>query len=279
MKVVQSKRNLSTTDDTDRSYSPHIWSDCPLEDILSGRIAGVVYEDDFVSFPKTPATTEGNFGQYAQFSSSGGTITAGTGQGGEMVLGEATDNEGVSFRTLSTPFKISRASKKLWFEARLKRSTIADTTAGIFVGLMEDAALTATVPITAAGALADQNLVGFLFPEGDGDQAQAVYKANGVTAVTVEDDCLNTAMVADTYTKVGMVFEPKPDLYSGTKFVLTYLQNGRILCTKTIPSTDGDDFPNDVGLGFVMAILLAASSAFTATIDKVRVVQLLEDMP
>lgn len=276
VKTVRAARNLSTSDDTSSDFSAAIWHDCQVEDLKNGDISGVIFEDDFVTLPKTPATTEGNFGGYSQFSSSGGTINAGTGQGGEWVLGEATDNESVSFRTRATPFKISRASKKLWFEARIKRSTVADTTGGVYVGLMDDTALVVGVPLTTGGALADINTVGILLPEGDGDQGQTVYKANGVTAVTVQDDALNTALAADTYTKVGFVYEPVPDIYAGTKYLLTFFQNGRKLgTTKQIPSTDGDDFPNDVGLGLVFAIMLATGSAFTATIDKWRCAQLL----
>lgn len=262
--------NLLTTDDTDRGRSRHIWHDCPIAVLKSDNSKGIFFEDDFTTLPKTPATTEGNFGPYAQFSSSGGTINAGTGQGGEWVLGEATDDEGVSFRTRATPFKLARTTKKFWMEARVKRSTIADTTAGIFVGLTDDVALTAISPIAAAGTLADLNLIGFHFTEGDGDQFSTVLRANGQTAVTVQDDAANTAMVADTYTKIGMVFEPDYDLYTGSAYLVTFFQNGRrtgTTSTYQVPSADGNPFPNDVGLGLTMAILLAATAAFTATID------------
>jgi hypothetical protein len=270
---------------TDRAVSPNIWGDCPWSQIVEGIVPGVYFFDDFASFPKTPATTEGNWSQYAQFSSTGGAITAGTGQGGEAIFGSDDDNEGASIRTLATPFKIIRngSQGKFWFECRVKLSTVADTTFEFFVGLMEDAALTATVPITATAAtLADQNLVGFYRTESDGDAINTTYKANGVTAVTVGTG--EVVPAASTYMKLGMKFEPAadplipdPTLANANKFVLSfYLNNLRLTSTKQIPSAAGTDFPNDVGLGLVLAVRNAAgSSPGTATIDWWRAAQLI----
>lgn len=283
VKTIVSRGNLSAAhSSSNRLWSPNIWHDCPWVAIREGTVAGVAFEDDFASFPKTPATTEGNWGQYAQFSSTGGTITAGTGQGGEAVFASDDDNEGASIRTLSTPFKIIRTAKKFWFEARVKVSTIADTKFGMFLGLMQNVALTATVPIAADGTLADTNLVGFHRLEGDGDYVDTVYKADGVTAVTVGTDA--KVLVADTYVKLGMVFEPAADplihdpAQTGVnKYVLSfYADNLKLADHKQIPSAAGTDFPNDVSMGLVFAVLNAAgSSPGNATIDGWRAAQLL----
>ena len=277
VKTVQHARNLATEDDDGRDFSAAVWHDCQIDDIKNGYITGVIHEYDFTELPKTPATTEGNFGLFSQFSSTGGFINAHTGQGGGWVFGSDGDNEGASIRTRATPFKLSRASQKLWFEVVLTPSTADDTKNGMFVGLMEDAVLTATVPIAADGTLADQNFVGFHRLEGDGDQIDTVYKANGVTQVTVQADALNTALAAATRVKLGLVYEQGLGLRSGTRYTLTFFQNGRPLgTTKTIPSTDGDDFPNDVGLGLVFAVLNATgTSPGDWTLDKWRCVQLL----
>ena len=273
-----------TTDDTNRTWSPNIWEDCPWLDLVEGNVAGVYFFDDFESFPKTPPTTEGNWGRYAAFSDTGGTMTAGTGQGGELAIGSDGDNEGASLRTLAVPYKIIRTAKKFWFEARVKSSTIADTKHGFFLGLLENVALTATLPIAAAGTLSDNNFVGFHRLEGDGDQIDTVYKADGVTQVTVQADALTTALVADTYVKLGMVFEPAVDpsvhdvgLTSLGKYNLSFYANGvRLSTRKQIPSAAGTDFPNDVGLGLVFAVLNATGTTpGTSTIDWWRAAQLL----
>lgn len=266
---------------TDRNPSPNVWYDCPWLDLVEGNRSGVWFFDDFLSFPITPATAEGNWGQYAQFSSTGGTITAGTGRGGEAIFASDGDNEGASIRTLATPFKIDQSLGKFWFECRIKSSTVADTKHGIFVGLLENAALTATVPIAADGTLADQNLVGFHRLEGDGDQIDTVYKANGVTQVSVQSDVLSTTntaagtLAADTYIKLGMVFDPTNDI-SGTNYLSFYVNNLRLATAKQIPAADGTDFPNDVGLGLVFAVLNATGSTpGNATIDWWRAAQII----
>jgi hypothetical protein len=263
----------NTTAVTDQNWSPAIWGDCPVIGLKEGSVNGIIFEDDFLSFPKTPATTEGNFGQYAQFSSTGGTITAGTGQGGEMAIGSDGDDEGASIRTVATPFKIIRTAGTLWFECRIKSSTITDTKHNILIGLMEDTALTATVPITAAGAIADKNLVGFRRTEAasGGALIDFVYKADGVTAVTQQ--AAIATLVADTYVKLGFKFEVFGT--KGSYYLTSYVNNVAQTTAKQIPSAAGTDFPNDVGLGLFFAVLNATGTTpGTSTIDKWRCAQL-----
>jgi hypothetical protein len=256
-----------------------IWGDCPEQEIKNGEVPGFMIFDDFVQWMKTPATTEGNWaagGGYSQFSDTGGTIAndSTTGTGGEVAIGSDGDNEGCSFRTTATPFRISRSFREVWFEARIKSSTIADAKHNIFIGFLEDVALTATVPITATGTLADNNLVGFQRPEtvrsvaGTGGAIMnTVYKANGVTAVTLQTDAV--ALVANTYTKVGLKFRRGTDRMNPQTNILSFYQDGvRLATAYAMPSAQGTDFPNDVSLGLVFAVLNAtAATPGTSTID------------
>ncbi len=278
VKTIRPAGNLGSAQSED-AYSAGIWHDCPLLAIRDGELPGIVQEFNFDTLPKTPPTTEGNFGDFAAFTDTGGFINAIAGHGWN--LGSDGDNEGASFRTRATPFKIIRTGKKFWFETRVKFSTIADTKNGVFIGLLEDVALTATVPIAAAGTLADKNFVGFHRLEGDGDAIDTVYKADGVTQVTVGADALTIA--ADTWVKLGMVFEPgiDPTIHdvanSGTKlYNLAFYSNGiRLATVKQIPSAAGTDFPNDIYMGFAMAILNATgSSPGDASISRARIAQL-----
>lgn len=283
--TVRVRGNLGSAD-TSRNPSPNIWTSCPWDAIRRGEVSGVAMYDDFTSFEKTPATTEGNWAAeqgYAQFSSTGGAIVPGDGYGGEAKFSSNDDDEGASIRTLSTPFKINRSAKKFWFEARIKLSTVANTTFEMFLGLMENAALTATVPITATAAtLADQNLCGFYRTESDGDAINTTYKADTVTAVTVGTG--EVVPAADTYMKLGMVFDPNrdplvadTDLDGSNKYLLSFYNNNlRLTSAKQIPSASGTDFPNDVFLGLVFAVRNAAgSSPGSATIDWWKAAQLI----
>lgn len=263
---------------TDRGPTPAIWGDCPIAQIIDDPGAGLLFFDDFLSIPVTPPTTEGNFGQYAVFSSTGGTITDAGTLGGAISIGSDGDNEGVGIRTLIAPVNIAQNAGALWFEARLKTSTITDAKHNFLIGLMENTALSATVPITAAGAIADVNFVGFQRPEsakaGAGTGGATVnisYKANGVTKVDVATDV--TTLVADTYVKLGMKFIPRGDKWGNN--VLLFYVNGTYVGRKAIPSSAGTDFPNDVNLGLVFAVLNAtASTPGTTTLDWWRLAQL-----
>lgn len=254
--TVEPRGNLAS-ENTKRGPSPNIWADCPPLEFFENPGLGFVFNDDFTkqAVLVTPTiTTQALYGGgYKAFGSSGGTIISNSELGGGLILTESDDNEGFSLATIALPFKIITTGGKLWFEARLKTNTIGDTEHGFFLGLVAQQTLSATVPIAAAGTLADNNFVGFHRLEGDGDQIDCVYKADGVTQVTVQADALTTPLVADTYIKLGMKF----DTYDN---YLRFYANNLEIAKKLIPSSAGTDFPNDVQLGLCLAALCASNN-------------------
>jgi len=271
--------------DTDRKPSASVWSNCPFDHIRNGVVNGVWFEDNFQNFNVTPPTTEGNWsgsaGGYAVFSSTGGTITpqslsaltkAGLPTSG-ITIASDDDNEGVGIRTLSTPFALNRANQRFWFECCIKKSSIANTIAEFFIGLMENTALTAVVPITTTAAtLADKNLFGFYSTESAGSNASVTYKADGVAAVVVSSN--EITFTANTFTKLGIKYEPNGD--AAGSYALSFYQDGtRLASTKIIPDSSGTDFPTDVAMGPALAIRNAAgSSPGNVTIQWWRAAQL-----
>jgi hypothetical protein len=272
-----SPANNGTSNTTAREWSPNIWHDCPWASIREGVIPGLAWEFNF-GLMRTSADIAAAEAYWAHdlkvFGSTGGSIAVGDEYGGSATFAADGDNEGVGLGWMGYPLQIDRGKGKLWFEVHLKTSTITDTKHGFFVGLIDSSALSATVPIAAAGTLADENFVGFHRLEGDGDKLDTVYKANGVTQVTVGTDAVT--LVADTYKKVGMKFEPGVDPISGgTNYLSFYADNLRLADDKEIPSGDGTDFPNDVRLGFVFALLNATGSTpGSTTLACARVAQL-----
>lgn len=260
----------SNTADTSRGASSAIWASCPIEDILAGVKDGYHFFDDFLSGPLVAAGSEAATGLYRGFGDTASTGANGDEIGGTLVFTGTTQDKACGFRTPTAPWQISRSHGKLWFEARVKSSTIADAKHGIFLGLMEDTAITTAVPIISSSgtqSLADKNFVGFHRLSADGDMFDTVYKADGVTQVTVGSDAVTIA--ADTYVKLGMVFDP-------ATYVLTFYKNGvKLADTKTIPSAVGTDFPNDVRLGLIFATSLATGTTpGSAEIDWWRCAQL-----
>jgi hypothetical protein len=260
-----------TVSNTSRLPSPAIWGDCPWASIREGVHDGIAWFEDFITFRLSTNVNaaEAHWSNGLKlFGSDGAPVASGDEVGGSIVVSSDGDNEGLGFGWWNYPIQISRAHKRMWFEIRLKTSTIADTKHGFFTGLIDASALSATVPIAAAGTLADENFVGFHRLEGDGDAVDTVYKADGVTQVTVGTDAVT--LVADTYVKLGMKYSPE---HPRGSYRLTFYKDNLILASsKEIPSAAGTDFPNDVRLGFVFALLNAtATTPGNVEIDWARV--------
>lgn len=266
---------------SDMVYSGSIWQDCPvdaLRDKNSTGPSGYLWEKNFDTIPITPPTTEGNWGEMAAFTSTGGTITGSTLEiGGGAVFASDDDNEGASTRTVVVPTKLALTNGDFWFEARVATSTITDTKVNLLLGLIENTAFSATVPITAAGAIADKNMVGFFRGEAasGGATLYASYKADGVAAVSTSV----ATLAADTYVNLGMRFVPKRNILNGPGYFYWYV-NGAIVNSYLVTTTAGNPFPNDVYMGFFFAVLNAAgSSPGSGTIKYVRMAQLVTPLP
>jgi hypothetical protein len=229
--------------------------------MLSDPGLGYLVFDDFVQVP-TLVTNVANgaaqVGSYNTFLSDGSRIFGTAEAGGAAFLDSSDGNEAAVLSNGGTPFNLATGQKKMWFEARVKVGTISNNKNGVFVGLFSDTAPSATVPITAAGAMAADDFVGFHRVEGDGDKFDLVH-GDG-TASTLTADAIT--LVADTYVKVGMVFEAD---------VITFYENGVSKGTLAVGATQ---YPDSETLGPMIAILGAATEATGVTIDWWRCAQL-----
>jgi len=250
---------------SDVGPSPEIWWDSQINEYLLDPSQGFFVADDFVNVAQDfGGTTQVAWDRYRAFASTGGSVATPDVLGGALTLSSDGDDEGAGLAQSNACFQLDRDVGTFWFEARLKVSTIADTTLGFFLGLADATAMSATSVIAAAGTLADINFCGFHRLEADGDKVDTVYKADGVLQVDVENDM--ATLVADTYIKLGMKLKDN---------VLTFYANGvPSVTTKTIPTADGTDFPNDVRMGLILQVLNAAgSSPGTVSIDWWRAAQ------
>lgn len=272
MGSVKYADNLSVI--TDRKPSPAIWADLPEGQFLDPRNGIHIYEDfkDLATLVTPTITTQILYEKgYKAFGSAGGTILpAGIEGGSGLIFTETDDDQGLSLAQIALPFQISRDDGDFWWEICLKTNEVANTKHGFFAGLMDAVTLTAIDPITAAGALADHNFVGFHRLEADGDQIDTVYKANGVTQVTLQADAIPTGVTfaADTFIKLGMRWRR---LQKRLEF---YMNNLRCATTYTMAAAAGTDFPNDVEMGFIFAMLAASNDDAIVTIDWWRGAQL-----
>lgn len=259
MTVVQHRGNQSGNVPNEmRGRSPFIWATFPIADIKRDSSKGYFFEEDFIDFIPVAAGAEASFGRWRGFASTGGSVVESTtlaDVGGVAEFSSDGDDEGAGIRQPSQPFAIYPGAPDFAMECRVKRSSIDNTKRGLFIGLIQSTTLTATSPIAAAGTLADLNFVGFHFLEGDGDQCDCVYKADGVTQVTVQADAIPTdyALAADGWVKLGATFTSKDNKFR-------WFVNGVEVASVTVISTAGTDFPNDVKMGLVITMLNATGT-------------------
>lgn len=269
------------TAQTGRGPSPTLWGDCPWPYMQQNPGKGVTFFDDFINggLITAPTTHAALVGQpMSGFSSSASQISSGNAvyttsvnDAGTIVLAETTTRESTSLRSDVTPFRLSQDFGQLWFEARIKISTVATNEISFFVGLFEDETLTVDIPVIAAGAdthlISSKNLAGFKKPIGDTTTFDSIYRADGVAAVVVNDGLATIA--ADTYVKVGMGFNKNGDNK------LRYFINGvEQVSNKTVPDNTGTDFPADVALGWILGMSVGtAASDNTLTCDWIRIAQ------
>jgi hypothetical protein len=246
------------------------WENCPMTAIRNDPGVGYMMEDDFIdlglSGTITTIISSAGCGRYLVFGGAGATIAPDAALGGGITLSLTDDDQAVSITTKQTPFQITSGYGSLWFEARVTFSTISTNEQGWFLGLMDSTAQDATHPLTAGSALADMNLVGFHKPEANTTAFDTSYKANTVSAVEVNSD-VGTLTTSD-YFKLGMKFDTSNN-------VLSFYINGTLQATqKTIPNATGTDFPADVTLAPVFALMAKTDDTETATMDWWKCAQL-----
>jgi hypothetical protein len=264
------------TENTSRGPSPMLWKDCPWDQIIRDGSKGIAFFDDFVDSFQDPTTAK-IYGKYACLDTGDSTITATNVAGGGVQLLVTTDNEDVGIRLgTGSPFVISdtaAAAKKLWFECRVKKSSIANTSAGgVFIGLANEDALAANFIADAAADFADNDYLGFWFPEADGDDVGLVYGITGQAPTTPTGLDSLDVIVADTYVKLGFFYDPDAAAAKRIKLYVNGLEyttgvSATNIATATFP--DGEE----------MNLMFYASAGnggddFTATMDWWRIAQL-----
>lgn len=282
--MIEAARDLS------RNPSTRLWADCNWNDIREGRVPGKKGFADHFEFSQLKMSANINAADaywshgYNVFGSDGGSIAVFDGQGGGATFGADGDNEGVAVREPGAPFEFDRDLLGFWFECRLRTSTVADTKHGWVLGLRTNTAASATVPIAAAGTLADENYILFHRLEGDGDQVDVVIKADGQTAVAVDTDILDggtygggvtpSALAADTWIKFGIKYTQRG--HRRGDYRMSFWVNGiELPGGYNITSTQGNPFPNDVRLGRHFSLLNAtATTPGTTTLQWWRAAQL-----
>jgi hypothetical protein len=294
MSNVFLRGNQSTTINDNRLHSPNMWYDCPFINGNDGA-EGIYFFDDFLRFQE-PTTGENN-GTYRVLDTGDSTLTlSGAYPGGALAILVTTDNEdaGITLGDTGTgggPFVIpdntgeasvhTNAVGKLWFECRVKKTSIADALGGFFVGLAEPAALAADFIADAGADFADVDLLGFWNDETNSSSGATV---NAVTQKTGADfDTIIAGvdtLVADTWVKYGFIYDPNGKATKRIKFFVNGLEQSTYVGENSGDATvylgDTTNFPGDEEMTLIAYLSAASGSDCTLSLDWWACAQLMD---
>lgn len=263
-----------------RYPSPAIWNKLDSGLIAPGRV--LHWFDDFLGV-QDPTTAKA-YGPYLMLDTGDSTIGGSPEAGGAIKLLVTTDNEDCGIKlgdATSAPFVIpanSGSTGRLWFEARVKKSVITDSYAGFFVGLADETALAANFIADAGNDFADNDLIGFWCDETDdsvGSHVHVVTQKTGAAFDTIIDTA--ATLVADTYIKLGFVYDPKASAANRITFYVdgvpqtTYV--GENSGDATVYLGDTTNFPGDEEMAPIAYISAASANDCSLYMDWWRIAQ------
>jgi hypothetical protein len=148
------------------------------------------------------------------------------------------------------------------FEARIKKVSVTDNVTAIALGLGEPgfAAADALVDDTGALVAAGKDFVGFQTLHASAEEIDTVYTIGGTATVNQVKDNAGT-MVADTWIKLGIVYDPLAETDKSLQFFIDGVKLGDSVTDAII--TAGTAFPTDEELTPVL--LTKTGSATTST--------------
>ena len=277
--------SYNKTSDTNRGPSPSIWGNCPWMEI-EAQVAqgggGYTFWDDFVNHPSMAA---GDTGKYGLYFDSGCLANQAAAAGGVVALAQdGTDNDEIWLQAgggHGSPFVISDTAgsdKKLWFEARIKTSTIVDDVVALFVGLAEEGLTAVETKIDNTGAFADKDHIGFdsvhrnSGTAGTNALVNVAYRLTGATANTL----ITTAhtLVADTYVKLGFVYDPDAVAAKRIGFYVNGTEQTTYVTATQIATSSGVAFPDGQTMTPTVGCKAGEGTASTVSLDWWRVAQL-----
>ena len=251
-------------DATGAGLTPLIWHDCPILEMMTDPAKGILAGDDFTVVQTT--------GFPYEISGTNGTFLGLAGSPGVAVLtAPALDNNEchIAFNNDVAGLITCNATKKWWFEARVKLSQIADTF-GVFVGLMQQAA-------SQDALMADDDMIltagidkiGFQIVEAAANAAP--YWQTMMDLAARASVSATAALASVNYVKLGMKSEPNAD---ATVATVKFFVDGVELADTT--NTGATNFPLNTVLipHFGIKTGAAAGVAMTLTLDWWKAAQL-----
>jgi hypothetical protein len=261
-----------------RLFSPAIWKSCPAFELQNGLDDGFLFFDDIVgTFTQATnvaaasttlpspwcAFTDATAGNTIAQSVLTDTGVAGGAVGAALLSGTTTQEGGVlgvhTGLNTSAPIPALTAANKVWWECRLKISSITTQEIAFFAGLLPVAKIAtpvSTVFATAGSVMAAIDHIGFM-KIAAGTTAIKTVHGNGTATVL---SATAGTIAADTYTKLGMY-------WNGA--IATFYQDG-VALTDTL-ALAATQFPAGANLAWHLAYMVGSgASDNTLSLDWLR---------
>jgi hypothetical protein len=253
-----------------KGLSPRLWAPYAKQALSpDGDSYGVMASDQFVGWNGSVTTNVGTYssqgGGYRSYEDTGGSITQlATETGGVIrITTDGTDNDECWLchgGATSVLGKVASSSGKLLiFESRFRVGQIV--THNAFIGLSEEG-LAAADTVTDGGALASKDLLGFWILEGAATSLVYGYRKAGAAVQTV--GTFGTAIAANTWYKVGLVFDPQAPAANRIKFFVDNIEQTSYATATNIAAST---FPDGEEVNFLAGIKNGAAAASSIDLD------------
>jgi hypothetical protein len=208
-------------------------------------------------------------GNYGSFISSGVTLkqSATESTGAIEIATAATDNnEGsiISGGGAGGMVKIDASgAQRIAFECRFKKASIGDNGLAFFVGLSEEGSQANNALTDGDGIIADKDFIGFSVLHDAGEEVDFTWKKSGQT-VQVHANVAD--MVADTYMKMGFLYDPVS--HPNDKKIKIFIDNGveeSVYVTQT--QLDAATFPDGEELCLFLATKIGSAAEVLSQMD------------
>jgi len=246
---------MSGDANTGRGASPSLWADCPTLEVIHDPSRGHHFFDDFIGL--SALTTATFQGPYYSLQDAGVTIAplANQDMGVIEVAGNDADNdEGHLIYGFEGGWARFGPGDKVWWEARIKKASVANEALGFFVGFTEpeNIAVGTTLVADTAAPDASEDFVGFSCLCADGDVLETYVHEGGQTRLATVDAA---TIVADTYIKCGLKFNGQ---YGQCQWYI----NGVVV--QTLTGINGLNWPdtNHLAMGMFTQVGAAVESKF-----------------
>lgn len=309
------RKNLNTSPDTTRGASNNIWADCPLPLFREDPTQGWDFTDDFNmtgNVTMASGAAAGSMGQWSIYGYQGGQINDAQLEGGVIKLSSDGDNEGIALLSSAGSARFLTTStlalnQKMWFECRVAKSSVATAHLTGFVGLMaptlssglpaaaQPLTTTDDTPMTA-GSLFGFLLTGTTSTRGGPTEVGVTFVlASGTVNYPTNLQTLmastgNTVLAADTYVKLGWVYDPnaltglvttataRQTAGSLRRKLIRFFVNGLECPTflssdDVVNATSGQAFPTAFMAPCVAMMNMASQSSDYLAIDWIRIAQ------